>query len=514
MSYSGYNVPGKGVALVSIIAVFLMAWPLQERILHAEEVSDPHAFVKDYDEGCFECHPRVPQSCRLMVMPKIFDILRAQMPDFPLPLSLGRVTCTSCHWIREDEAEGDMPFRLRRDYEAFKKRAEMVDPHKTGVFCFLCHVKEPRGKEGPLYLKYGQDTVRICKECHDNKRARADNHPVDVVPSKERRIHIPDDFPLTDGRVTCVTCHRIRCQGEKENPLFLRGGPYRNRLEVCLVCHVKDEYTKTNPHDQIAENGDIREDRCLYCHAIETDEKGEKRFGFKFKAPFRLYCIGCHPVEVRRHPFGAHHAGRYIESVWAGLSEEQRVSISHDQSFKITPVSLSGQVMCTSCHNPHDSTPGPKLRISDVNRSCRQCHFRHYGRVEPRVKGNKPAAEDFAPSGEDRKPFGYRASLRFYCIGCHPNKEKRHPYGIDHNGRFIKRFWRHIPTEKRIRLSKEETSQIIPLTTSGQVTCFTCHDPHDGRKGPKLRLEERDLLCSLCHIDRSKVMESYKAEGQ
>ena len=477
---------------------------------------DPHLQIKDLEKGCFECHPQIPQSCFLTVTPKIYNILKIQMPEFPLPLSYGRITCTSCHWIRATEVEEKRPYRLKIEYDAYKEMAEKIEPHKTGVFCFLCHTKEPRQKDGPLYLKYDKDTVRLCKECHDNKRARADNHPVDVVPSKERMIKIPEDFPLSDGRVTCVTCHQIKCQGEKKNPLFLRGGPYRSRIEVCLLCHVKDQYKKDNPHDQIAENGDIREDRCLFCHAVETDEKGEKKIGFKFKAPFRLYCIGCHPVEVRRHPFGAHHAGRYIESIWAGISMEQRTKISHNQSFKITPVSLSGQVMCTSCHNPHDNRPGPKLRISDVNTSCRQCHFRHYGLESftggPK-KGSTPGNEDMTPEGEDMLPFGYRASLRFYCIGCHPNKEKKHPYGVDHNGKFIRRFWKHIPYEKRARLSKAETSQIIPLTTSGQVSCFTCHDPHDGRKGNKLRLNEMDLLCSLCHIDRSIIIKSFKEKG-
>jgi predicted CXXCH cytochrome family protein len=480
--------------------------------LRGEEMS---SLKEDYEEACFSCHQQIPQSCRLIINPKIYNILKIQMPDFPLPVFLGRVTCASCHWSHRLKGRDTRPFSLRKDYDVFKKQAEKVEPHKTGVFCFLCHEKEPRQKDQPLYLKYGNDTVRLCKECHDNKRARADNHPVGVIPSKEKSARIPEEFPLTDGKITCVTCHRLKCQGEKINPLFLRGGPYKNRIEVCFVCHLKEAYKKANPHIQVTEGGEIREDLCLYCHSVDTDEKGEKKFGFKFNAPFRLYCIGCHPVQVSRHPFGAHHTGRYIESVWKGLSMAQRTKISHDQSFKITPVSLSGQLMCASCHNPHDPRPGPKLRISDVNESCRQCHFQHYGEgpsIRSYSMSLQPGTSDMAPQEEDLLPFGYRASLRFFCIGCHPNKEKKHPYGVDHNGKFINRFWRYIPREIRVRLSKAETSKIIPFTTSGQITCFTCHDPHDGRKGKKLRLEERDLLCCLCHIDRSMIIESYKEQ--
>ncbi|MBN2373185.1 hypothetical protein JXL19_05310 [bacterium] len=563
LSYIGTYLKGLAASfgLIALILLIVGAGHFQEASLSAEKVSEaipevidnPHFSIKglkkginlsdikcqtcharhpkleqghvrnltvDYEKACSNCHSSVPQSCSLAVNPKIYNILMIQMPDFPLPLYSGRITCASCHWIHEKEGQDRKDYRLRPEYDLFKKQAEKVDIHKTGIFCFICHEKEPRDREGPLHLKYDRDIVRICKGCHDNKRARADNHPVNIVPSKERGIRIPEDFPLADGRLTCVTCHRMNCQGEKKNPLFLRGGPYKKRLDACLVCHVKEQYTKINPHDQISGDGEIREDRCLFCHAVETDEKGEQKFGYKFKAPFSFYCVGCHPVHVERHPFGARHTGRYIESIWAGLSIDQRIKISHEQSFKMTPVSLSGQIMCASCHNPHDTRPGPKLRVSDINLSCRQCHYSHYGDETSlmRTKGNKtandlPDAGVSPPVGDDRQPFGYLAALRFYCIGCHPNKEKRHPYGADHNGRFIKGFWKYVPAPKRVRLSQAETSQIIPLTTSGQVGCFTCHDPHDSRKGHKLRIEEKDLLCSLCHIDRSMIIEKYKKEG-
>lgn len=464
--------------------------------------------VKGYENICITCHRHTPESCRLMVKPKIYNTLKAQIPDFPLKLFSGSVICSSCHRVHEVKTDKTEADRLKEGYETLKKEAENINIHKTGVFCFLCHEKEPREKGRPLYLKYKQDTIKLCKECHDNKRARADNHPVGVVPSEEKKKRIPKDFPLTDGKLTCVTCHHLRCQEGKENPLFLRGGPYRKRLETCLVCHVKEQYQKTNPHDSISDDGEIREDRCFFCHAVDTNEKGEKKLGFKFKAPFRLYCVGCHPNKEKKHPFGADHTGRYIDSIWTGLSMTDRLNISHNQSFKITPVSLSGRLMCASCHNPHDTRPGPKLRIDDINKSCRQCHFQHYGdKSSPTMRESENLSDTqvSAPKGEDHQPFGYIASLRFYCVGCHPNKEKKHPFGIDHIGKFIRNFGRHFSNKQRIRLSQAETSQIIPLTTNGQVACFTCHNPHDGQKGKKLRLKEMDLLCSFCHPDQSKI---------
>ena len=471
--------------------------------------------VDDYNLQCLSCHTNLPKSCTLILKPENYNIIKQQMPDFPLPLSLRKVTCASCHLFHKSERLEDREYKLRDDYYIFMHKAESINPHKSGLFCFLCHYKPPKEKGGNLHLKYGQDTIRICKDCHNNKRAAADNHPVGVIPSKGKEIEIPKDFPLKNKKITCLTCHILKCQGETSNVLLLRGGPYITRIDTCLVCHVKDKYKKDNPHKIISEDGEIRQDRCEYCHSVdkdETGETGEKKFGYKFSAPFRQYCVGCHPVKTEKHPFGASHTGRHIDAIWSGITMTQRIQISHDQSFKMTPVSLTGTVMCASCHNPHDPRPGPKLRISDLNQSCRQCHFRQYGdefSIDINNLNINPDDKDTTPSGEDYQPFGYRASLRFYCIGCHPNKDTKHPYGIDHNGRFIKKL-RNIDPEKRARLSQVETSQFIPLPTSGQVACFSCHDPHEKKKGPKLRIKEKDILCSICHADHSSVIESYK----
>lgn len=470
--------------------------------------------VDNYDLQCLSCHTNLPKSCTLILEPENYNILKQQIPDFPLPLFSEKVTCASCHLFHKSKRLEDREHRLRNEYDIFMHKAEGINPHKSGVFCFLCHYKPPKKKGGYLHLKYGQDTIRICKDCHNNKRAVADNHPVGIIPSKDKEIKIPEEFPLKDKKITCLTCHILKCQGETSNVLLLRGGPYTTRIDTCLVCHIRDKYRKDNPHEIIAEDGEIRQDRCEYCHSVDMDDTGEKKFGYKFSAPFRQYCVGCHPVQVDKHPFGADHTERYIHAIWSGITISQRIQISHDQSFKITPVSLTGGVMCASCHNPHDPRPGPKLRVSDLNESCRQCHYRQYG-GEFSIEMNKldinPDDEDMTPNEEDYQPFGYRASLRFYCIGCHPNKDTKHPYGVDHNGRFIKKFTA-LNTEKRDRLLEIETSQFMPLPTSGQVACFSCHDPHKKEKGPKLRIEEKDLLCSICHADHSSIIESYKKE--
>ncbi|MGA1869091.1 MAG: cytochrome c3 family protein [bacterium] len=487
---------------------------------YGKEKKGRESLRSGYETVCLTCHEKnLPGSCRDIITPRVNYILKMQIKPLPLNLFEERISCVSCHRIHTKKV------LLVPEYKEFVKSAYTVIPHKSGVFCFICHQKEPRSTSKELFLKEGGDSVVLCKSCHNNEKARADNHPVHIAPSKERGMVIPNIFPLNkEGKITCLTCHQLKCMGNDQKPYLLRGGPYLNRIEACLMCHLKKEHEKNNPHNQMTADGEIREESCLFCHSIETETEGRKNLNFKFKAPFRYYCIGCHPTKLDRHPFGANHNERYIESIWKGLSATMREQLSREQSFKISPISIDGRLMCTTCHNPHDVQPGPKLRIKDINLSCSQCHYKQYSTKFEQIRSRsnqlllpfltetEPESQDMKPSQEDRQPFGYRASLKFYCIGCHVNKDRKHPYGIDHNGKFISNFWKNLSFEKRTKLSQEETSQILPLTTAGQIACFTCHNPHDTKKGNKLRLKEMNLLCALCHPDRSSAIERFKAK--
>jgi len=479
----------------------------------------------EYTKRCEKCHEhKIPQSCRLSSLKETTAILVNQISPFPLSLFQRQISCVSCHKIHQPPEGEKNPFILRKIYNLFRQASENINPHRSGIFCFLCHEKEPHGAEKEIYLKCKGDTVALCKNCHDNQRAKADNHPVNIIPSQSGGVKIPKDFPLFQGKVTCLTCHKLFCQGKKESPFFLRGGPYQKRIDTCLICHIKKQFLKVNPHDQLTDTGEIREDRCLFCH--EINKENATGLAFKFKAPFKFYCLGCHPINIEEHPFGARHTGRKLHTVWGNLKPEERIELSQQEKFKMFPLTINGEIMCTTCHNPHDVRKGPKLRISDVNKSCQQCHYKKYGSLMkgeeatsqwmPKKKSGvslpdqqTPSEKDLEPAREDKVSFGYRASLNYYCIGCHANKETNHPYGIRHTGKFIKRFWQSKfgSTESALGISTER--QIFPLTLSGQVGCFTCHDPHNGAKGPKLRVESKKKLCILCHPNRSKVIEKY-----
>ncbi|MGA1844615.1 MAG: hypothetical protein ACMUIS_08645 [bacterium] len=217
---------------------------------------------------CDACHKGIPLSCERAVTPEVTGILVEQIPSLVLTKHNGRLTCESCHLVHGNG--------IKRVYSIFLKQAERINPHSAGIFCIFCHNSEPREEGGPLDLKYDGDRVTVCTRCHNNERARADNHPVNISPSQGKGIQLDERFPLHQGKVTCVTCHDIRCQGGERNPKFLRGGPYEKRVDACLICHKRESYRAVNPHEQIDEQGKLKKDRCLYCHILDTTSQARE----------------------------------------------------------------------------------------------------------------------------------------------------------------------------------------------------------------------------------------------
>jgi len=106
--------------------------------------------------------------------------------------------------------------------------------HYTGKYCNECHVKTPE-EGGSIYLKFDGDYGQLCR-CH----GVANNiyiHPMNIVPTPEKKDRMPADFPLERGMVTCLTCHDIylQCQTRLFNRNSLRGAPYPNRTDFAIT---------------------------------------------------------------------------------------------------------------------------------------------------------------------------------------------------------------------------------------------------------------------------------------
>ncbi len=297
-----------------------------------------------------------------------------------------RLICSDCHNVHgvfDPQGPPAQRFLLRLDYLAAASRSRSINPHWTGVFCLACHQKRP--EKGKKYLLF-PDINKVCQRCHDNKFAKADIHPVGVKPSPY--VHIPPDFPLQDGKLTCETCHVASLQicypgqkisREKSNINFLRV-PNLKREEFCLLCHRIDYYRRLNPHKDQIVNGKINKKACLFCHSSVPDvqEMGSKRVRFVVDNPNKI-CLICHPGMDKGHPAGVNHlrrpSGKILQAIKTSV---KRIGIE-------LPL-YNGKIICATCHNPHQ--PGvlkvpaaskgagkpERLRLRTDKSICIACH--------------------------------------------------------------------------------------------------------------------------------------------
>jgi predicted CXXCH cytochrome family protein len=244
---------------------------------------------------------------------------------------------------------------------------QIPNPHWREDACPACHRGAPTEQDHALR---SGDINRLCNNCHDVASVHSYIHAVGMAPSVEKRNRMPEPFRQAVARgggvVTCITCHDLPMQcrkerfGERElNPLFFRGGPFRDRTDLCFNCHDPARYERLNPHDQISDEGELNQQRCQVCHNITPNRREVKSIddvSFNVTGDLTPLCTGCHPW--RPHPggswaqFSGNHANHLVvppEKILKRIKEAER---QRDVVLPLEPG--SGRVFCATCHNPHE----------------------------------------------------------------------------------------------------------------------------------------------------------------
>jgi len=270
-----------------------------------------------------------------------------------------------------------------------KPEADLVPPkkpvpavtefHFTGKYCTECHEQTPK-RGGNRYLKFGGDYNLLCK-CH-LKTPGSYIHPTDIKPSDEKRTKIPAGFPLEEGKVTCLTCHDLyrQCQKQSFDRVSLRGVPYPKTTDFCFKCHDQKNYVQLDPHEQLDKKGDIVTEKCLYCHTEVPDAKQADLEDPKLVGDLEVLCQRCH----------FHLARRMQSSKFSHMTKPTAKTIAtmkkmEEQLGILLPLDARGQTTCATCHNPHEEgvipaeSPGAKgasakygLRLPEP--PCIACH--------------------------------------------------------------------------------------------------------------------------------------------
>lgn len=204
----------------------------------------------------------------------------------------------------------------------------------------------------------------LCKKCHKRGMTTA-SHPVDITPKITK---VPLDMPLTDGMLTCNTCHNLHASrhtafGEKS--YFLRRAikgrefcdschdvnPLEIGHEALLdVAHMARKYhtlNRTQPLDALSV-------QCIECH----DGTIGKQADYVIGAGYREHLWGSHPIGVD-----------YNQSrmQYRGLSPLSRVN----KKIRL----FNGRIGCGTCHDPYSKLPGQLVMSNDESKLCRECHY-------------------------------------------------------------------------------------------------------------------------------------------
>jgi hypothetical protein len=260
---------------------------------------------------------------------------------------------------------------------------DTTDVHYTDKYCMVCHEQTPR--QGVKSLKYGGDFKQLCR-CH-YKTIERDLHPIGIEPSEEKKKRLPNDFPLQDGKIDCITCHDIfdQCRDSgsaemfaDESRLFLRGKPYKNLKTLCYKCHNEIQFKKYNPHKQLNANGDIVGLKCLYCHKKIPDVNQAGYDDITLIGNLDMLCDRCHN-KIGEQSLHASHMRKPSAKVLARIKQlENKFGI-------ILPLNDDGKITCVTCHNPHEKgvIPAEKAGSKGADEAkrhrfleniCMQCH--------------------------------------------------------------------------------------------------------------------------------------------
>ncbi len=255
-------------------------------------------------------------------------------------------------------------------------RDPSADPHRDPNACTVCH--DAAGGKPSTIPPAAADG--ICIGCHDGKHASRESHPVGRALQAPK---INPQWPLRDGRLSCLTCHDMKpgCIGDLQdqtNAMFLRGDAGDNKAQTpfCGNCHRETAYRKANPHQMLRGEGpsaQVIEPKCLFCHEKPMDRSTLTRGRSpSLKTNVGLLCHDCHPHH--RDSIPDKHVGAKVTPEMQARSAI-RESIGLDSPLPapllaealqqkrrtpLLPLDQNDRMICTTCHNPHPAGLFPR----------------------------------------------------------------------------------------------------------------------------------------------------------
>jgi len=282
-----------------------------------------------------------------------------------------------------------------------------------------------------------------------------------------------------------------------------------SEANVCVACHL--------PHSGAMNRPDPRVQHIPYSSSTMSAKPGAPTGSSRL-------CLSCHDGTIA---VGETKRGRIKmtqDFIPAGTPSNLGTDLrkTHPVSFRPSdagrthpppgsdPVRLdrSGQVQCTSCHDPHKEWGDPflgKFLVKPAERSalCLSCH----DNLAVDAPGSSHASSTATYGAAEGNAAGFRSVAEAGCLACHPSHgadEKKgrlvaRPGGDDdalclrcHAGTVsrtnlkaeLAKPYAHVATDKGVHDAAEGRPgrpETLPETSPGarrHVACVDCHDPH------------------------------------
>jgi predicted CXXCH cytochrome family protein len=223
--------------------------------------------------------------------------------------------------------------------------------------CELCHADADKDAGSLKQMSNSR-----CLGCHADLK-QSQPHPVDISPN----ILLPDDMPLVNGKLGCITCHFFHPFSDtyqnRSGNLLRRPG--KGAL-FCGACHridVKEHVVFENIH---------RDSYRLSVRDSSLDT-------------YTLQCVECHDRYLDRS-FGSDAAGsrssfsrRSNHPVGVSLeqiSAKNPLKFNHPYALPPNIRLFNGKIGCGTCHNAFSKEKSMLVMNNWRSRLCLKCHIK------------------------------------------------------------------------------------------------------------------------------------------
>ncbi len=438
--------------------------------------------------------------------------------------------------------------------------------------CAICHYRwvdtffiQGRGSDlVPYQSEKNAANEEMCLSCHDGsvmdsreQLSSGRGHTVNRPPPAG--MVIPKIFPLDEnGNLNCGTCHTAHGVPSGDDPqetIFMRAS--NRNSAMCRMCHPRedggnkqgnhpiDAMMPNMPRDLVVKNASVNAQgtqlTCQNCHVAH----GSKQPDFLADSTGRSQlCLRCHGDKDAFGPDGRRRPGHMVNMTPDNIKVPGAIVSSGAK------LGDRGVVICQTCHKVHRNNTEKQLLIirkDEGSGLCLTCHTdkntvketKHdlrRSRPEEKNLQERTAVQDgvcsacHLPHRAAREPVGQADYTTQLCMSCHAKgrmAEKdfliggyTHPVDINPfektvNGTILRKV-RAVKGELKLPLYNQHGIK----DPNGVMTCATCHNPHDRRKGDEKELvpvapkkvgttpflrENSPAICAECHRNKFDI---------